>query len=129
MLLWLLKLFLLHVVIIISAVFYHKSNALELKVDSYIQIKFLLVNASTYYSIVFYLALYGVWSQCIYKQIKQIRIWLLSSQAQNKVETSVFPAENQTSDLPDKAEMSCVLEEFLLLFLFLDFFAPLSCFN
>lgn len=40
MLLWLLKLFLLHVIIIISAVFYHKSNALELKVDSYIQIKF-----------------------------------------------------------------------------------------
>ena len=70
MLLWLLKLFLLHVIIIISAVFYHKSNALELKVDSYVQIKFLLVNASTYYSIVFYLALYGVWSQCIYKQIE-----------------------------------------------------------
>ena len=62
-------------------------------------------------------------------RLKQIRIRLLSSQAQNKREISVFPAKNQTSDLLDKAEMSCVLEEFLLLFLFLDFFAPLSCFN
>ena len=71
MLLWLLTLFLLHVIIIISAVFYHKSNALELKVDSYIQIKF-FTSKRIYvlFHLFFYLALYGVWSQCIYKQIE-----------------------------------------------------------
>ena len=128
MLLWLLKLFLLHVIIIISAVFYHKSNALELKVDSYVQIKFF---TSKRIYVLFPYFLFGiVYGRNVFtNRLKQIRIRLLSSQAQNKREISVFPAKNQTSDLLDKAEMSCVLEEFLLLFLFLDFFAPLSCFN